>query len=320
LAAGSSASRGFTLVELLVVIAIIGVLIALLLPAVQAAREAARRSQCQNNLKQISLACLNHENTFKALPAGFTNWNTDVKHTWASYMLPYVEQGNMFVEIDFSVPSWYYGAATGWTNSPEWVARQFPFYLCPSDIGPGPGLHTEVSRFFAHGNYSGNAGIRPWWQAYQTENYTNLAIPEVARGPFEKVFGGENQGIPLSKVVDGTSNTVMVGEIRQFPGFDARGVLYLGSGCFYSHESTPNTAATDSVEWCTEEAVPEAPCTVQFSGSRGPFRQTARSKHVGGVQVAYCDGHVEFINNEIALTVWKSIATRNGGEATTSTN
>lgn len=93
---------GFTLVELLVVIAIIGVLVALLLPAVQAAREAARRTQCLNNLRQFSLGCLNHESATKRLPAGFTTRPSDgdVHHTWASYVLPYLEQGAMFGTIN----------------------------------------------------------------------------------------------------------------------------------------------------------------------------------------------------------------------------
>lgn len=307
----------FTLVELLVVIAIIAILVALLLPAVNAAREAARRSSCQNNIRQLGLGCLNHESATRRLPAGFTTWNNDVLHTWASYALPYLEEAAIFGQIDFSVPSWYPLVNSGFTTSPAWVSTQLPLFMCPSDHPPG--IHTDVSRWFAHGNYVANNGFRQWFQVRTLAQYRRDIEREIMqagvdkRGPFEKAFNLKNDGVPLRKIADGLSGTVLLGEVRQFPGFDSRGLLYLGS-CFYSHESLPNSAATDALEWCTTQVDPQAPCTLRYSASRGPWVQTSRSRHPGGVHVAYCDDHVSFIQDAVDLAVWRAISTRQGKE------
>jgi prepilin-type N-terminal cleavage/methylation domain-containing protein/prepilin-type processing-associated H-X9-DG protein len=337
-------SAGFTLVELLVVIAIIGVLVALLLPAIQAAREAARRNSCQNNLKQLTLGCMNHESSHRFLPSGFTSTKSgdDVLHTWASYILPYMEQATMFGQIDFTIPSWLPYANAGLTcpNRAPWTYTQLDIHLCPSDQPRN--VHTGSSRCFTHGSYLANQGWRRWRQIrskalYQTDLAAELnaappanspygnAYPD-KRGPFEKVFGAKNDGLPLRQITDGASNTVMLGEGRQFPGDDSRGLIYLGS-CFYSHEFPPNTAAQDSLEWCAPEGVgaddklgtlyPDAPCTEANSAARGPWIQTSRSMHPGGVQMSYCDGRVAYVTDAVDLYVWQSISTRAGEEVIT---
>ncbi len=327
--------RGFTLVELLVVIAIIGVLVALLLPAVQAAREAARRTQCSNNMKQMSLGCLNHESTYKKLPVGLNIWegvNNDVKHTWAAYALPYLEATTTFDTIDFSRASWaQLPDASG--QEPLWVRYQHSFYLCPSDIGPN--MHEGASARFAHANYAGNGGIMPWYQIGSADSNakSKAVIPPETRGPFEKVFTGDNDGIPLRRISDGLSQTSMLGEVRQFAGNDGRGVLYLGSGCFYSHYLPINARrdlppesewvtkgmgvdddlVMDSSEWCATTVQDEiAPCTTKFAPApqRGPFQQAARSHHPGGAHFAYCDGHVEFVADDISQSAYQAMATR----------
>ena len=317
----TSTNVGFTLVELLVVIAIIGVLVALLLPAVQAAREAARRSQCQNNVRQLTLGCLNHESALGKLPVGFdTIPNGDVKHTWAAYALPYLEAGALFDEIDLTIPSWQQDIGV---NARAWVRTQLDIHMCPSDLPKG--VHTGRSSTFAHANYLGNIGSKPWWQANISEERDRERLPDETRGPFERTFSRRNEGIELRRITDGTSKTALLGEVRQFAGFDVRGLLYLGTA-FYEHTHLPNAKATDFLEWCAEFngpgrrmvdsslRDPDAPCDTRTSSTRGPYQQAARSRHPGGVHIAFVDGHAEFINDGIDFCAWQALGTRAGGD------
>jgi prepilin-type processing-associated H-X9-DG protein len=291
-----------------------------LLPAVQAAREAARRSQCQNNIRQLGLGIINHESSMQRLPVGFsTSPSGDVQHTWAAYSLPYLEAAQIFDQIDLTIESWR--PYVSGRNLP-WVYTQLSIHLCPSDVGPK--VHTGVAAEFAHGNYLANQGIKPWWQANRTEAQSLCDIPEQTRGPFQREMTAKNRGLELRQISDGTSNTAMLGEVRQMPGFDARGLLYLGSA-FYSHEYLPNTNATDYQEWCAEfngagrRLIPETrdpsmPCDTANSASRGPYRQTSRSQHPGGVHVTFCDNHVEFITDDVDQVRWRAISTRAGAD------
>jgi len=329
-----TSKKGFTLVELLVVIAIIGVLVAMLLPAIQAAREAARRSQCTNNLRQLSLACLNHESNFQRLPAGFTSVDGDANtpvdsfHTWASYILPFLEQATVFGEIDFTIPAYRPWELRGRTceYGITWLDTQLDVHLCPSDQPRN--IHTGDARCFAHGNYLANQGWWHWWQRTNqsiydmrwNNHFNQTGIDK--RGPFEKVWGQANKGIQLRQITDGTSNTAMLGECRQYEGEDSRGVMYLGA-TVYSHENPPNARSQDLLEWCASVSGaddrqgllnPSAPCSEANSAARGPWTQPARSQHPGGVNVAFCDGRVQFASDDVSIDVWRAISTREGGE------
>lgn len=326
---------GFTLVELLVVIAIIGVLVALLLPAVQAAREAARRTQCSNNLRQFSLGCLTHEGAMKRLPAGFTTMpSSDTHHTWAAYVLPYLEQGALFSNIDFKIASWqaWQNLGSGDKQYPQipWLWTQLDIHLCPSDQPRN--IHTGEPRAFAHANYLANIGWPNEWPQMENQtqydtrqanlvknNASDAAQSGDLRGPFDKVFSPQNKGLPLKEITDGTSNTVMLGEVRQYPGRDGRGLLYLGSG-LYNHYYPPNTAALDRMEFCegnndlTGAINPSAPCSSEKGGPPRITAQTARSNHAGGVNVSFVDGRSTFVSDSVDVAVWRRISTRAGGE------
>lgn len=331
----------FTLVELLVVIAIIGILVALLLPAIQAAREAARRSQCLNNLRQLSIGCLLHESAQKRLPAGFTSMNppdTDVHHTWASYILPYLEEAAMFDTIDFKIPSWMAwhneGAVPRKPRKAIWLWTQLNIHLCPSDQPRD--IHTGIATVFAHASYLGNEGWASPWPQMESELEARMRIDDLKkisildqsgsadpRGPFQKVFNSKNEGIAIKAIIDGTNSTIMLGEVRQYEGEDSRGLLYLAS-CLYDQKYTPNTPALDEMEFCTQIGPaddkngtinPSAPCSSERGGGSRWTAQTSRSQHPGGVNVSFCDGHTTFVPDSVDLSVWRRLSTRAGQEA-----
>jgi|CXWL01.1.fsa_nt_gi prepilin-type N-terminal cleavage/methylation domain-containing protein len=195
--------RGFTLVELLVVIAIIGILVALLLPAVQAAREAARRMSCGNNLKQLGLALHNYHDTYKTFPPdaiwhgnakGTTGSATTVRnYTWIAMVLPFIEQGPLHDQIDFTRPALISLNAFQVNGSPG-IAVEIPSLICPSD----PGFNTPP-RGIGITSYAGNAG----WDAHRRK-FGDSALAGVF------TFYDNTR---FQDIVDGTSNTVAIGEV-----------------------------------------------------------------------------------------------------------
>jgi prepilin-type N-terminal cleavage/methylation domain-containing protein len=199
-------ARGFTLIELLVVIAIIAILIALLLPAVQQAREAARRTQCKNNLKQLGLALHNYHDTHGRFPPtqimvhynGPGNTNPVPRnHTWISLILPFLEQSNLYQAINFEAPM--HDPANGFQLLPNGrpiVSEVIPGLQCPSD--PAFSGDTGISHGMAHTNYAGNMG---WDWHYRG--------PHWAQGPFQN----GSPGTIIRDFKDGTSNTIMLGEV-----------------------------------------------------------------------------------------------------------
>src|SRR5947207_5852721 len=203
--------RGFTLIELLVVIAIIAVLIALLLPAVQAAREAARRTQCSNNLKQIGLAALQFEEVYKRLPPGAV-WSSSgtSKGSMYVYLLPYLEQSNLYGAFDLSQTSIDGSKFPG--SSTLIGSTVIPAFLCPSD--PHPKQYLTL----ASHNYAASRGPTdvfsnpscPCTNPWQSLTQAPLDDPQKFAGPFTRL----GTVVRLSEVTDGLTNTIFFGEVR----------------------------------------------------------------------------------------------------------
>ena len=305
----SSKRRGFTLVELLVVIAIIGVLVGLLLPAVQSAREAARRMQCTNNLKQIGLAMHNFHSTYQRFPPGYI-WAAPTlggnETTWLTHILNYVEQNNLVNTGSLTVDMSNAGNINETMNS-GFVA----FMKCPSDIDVGL-TSTATHKYRARGNYVGNSGVGP-----MTE-FDRVLQPARPLGVFYL-----NSLIRIGDITDGSSNTIIVSEIRKVvtasegtAGGDCRGVMHYPEGSTFQFNRPPNSLVPDELRslYCTNTN-PNVPCIGTFT-TFNPRRliMTARSSHTGGVNASLGDGSVRFVSNSIDLLTWQALSSPNGGE------
>ena len=306
----------FTLVELLVVITIIGILIALLLPAVQAAREAARRMQCSNNLKQNGLAVANFENQFKALPAGvfFTNNGTLVEASMWLVLQPFLEQANLMAIYDFTERP-YYNA-----NNLSVIKTHISSYICPSDDAAGRLSCDSYSRSnyvtcFGSTNFGG-----PNWTG--TNLWTNAGTGSLADSQILETDGvfrvqAKRTGRGMNEIKDGTSRTVMASELisgkhDNFPPdpTDSRGQWFYieMASSSYTHWLTPNSSAGDYMStYCVPE--PDMPCNPQSSMNMGTTYAAARSRHAGGVNAVFVDGHVEFFSDNIDSYVWRGLST-----------
>ena len=298
------AKRAFTLVELLVVIAIIGILIGLLLPAINAAREAGRRTQCSNNLRQWGLAILNYEQDHKALPAGVVYGSAGPSATVAggaigsqgayqrySFVInvwPYFEYGNLFKQYNFQYA--FYSPEnlplTGYVN---------PIYYCPDDKqGIWKGDKYAGRR---RGNYVVNWGYCDFFQTQPT----GLMI-----GPF-----GPNHRTTTQEITKGLSHCMMMAEVVQAPDTenDCRGDFFNSGGGYaqFMSMNAPNSGI-DSCQECTQALAAEAPCQ---SGT--PYYISARSRHPGGVNTEFCDGSQMFVPNTIDIAYWRSFSAKNAG-------
>ncbi|MEM8945364.1 MAG: DUF1559 domain-containing protein [Planctomycetota bacterium] len=317
--------RGFTLVELLVVIAIIGVLVALLLPAVQAAREAARRTQCINNLKQVGLAMHNYESARGVLPMGDLRQRTaatgiDSLGTWITLTMPYMENGNLYQSMDLTKPYYENGFADGDQTPNHHVFLEG--HQCPSDIEVDL-IQWNNARYGARGNYVGNVGWSdrdhgiwvddPDWRQgerpafalfpkgalrYQNDNGQTRVSNLLAFGPMMIA-----RGMRLREATDGTSNTIAASEIIKFEGDDTRGALHFGGGALYMHTYPPNFQADsdqdyDRTRFCGDLTPQESNC-VETGGYEGWHRLTARSNHPGGVHALFLDSSARFISDDV---------------------
>jgi prepilin-type N-terminal cleavage/methylation domain-containing protein/prepilin-type processing-associated H-X9-DG protein len=326
--------KAFTLVELLVVITIIGILIALLLPAVQAAREAARRMQCTNNLKQLALACHNFEAANGQLPYGrkYDLWDP---YTWTEFVLPQIEQQAVFDGF-WTLPQKGYVVVPDTTPSPLGpkgndarmrASRHTPIYefCCPSDFTPVANELSTAEYGYYRGNYRGctgsgdmygddvldeSTGVSSWWKG----------VFGVTHGQsFDKT---ESLGSRIADITDGTSNTLLLSE-GIVPGPTSGwggdfGETFYGNmgGSLFSAAQTPNSTAADQVHaMCPATAGDTGyPALCDEIGVDVGAHAAARSKHPGGVNAAMADGSVQFFSDNTNLVLWRGLGTRAGNE------
>jgi prepilin-type N-terminal cleavage/methylation domain-containing protein/prepilin-type processing-associated H-X9-DG protein len=313
---------GFTLVELLVVIAIIGMLVALLLPAVQAAREAARRSQCSNNMKQLGIAVQNYADVNRsALPAsGYSCcWGT-----WLVGLMPYIEQKNLFDQYKFfGAVQNQAGNAVSQTDTstrygglPNQVVtkQQIQAYTCPSDsITASPSIISGIT-FHNYVANNGNTTVnRTVTFGKKLDGKDNI----YGGAPFVWVTGWNSnpQVVRLADISDGLSNTVAFSETVQGRDGDLRGFAWWHSGSHFETYLTPNSNQPDileAIDYCKPLNISNPPCAAPTTAN--PQHIAARSRHPNGVQITMCDGSVRFVSNSVNLDVWRAAGTARGRE------
>jgi len=295
----------FTLVELLVVIAIIGVLVAILLPAVQAAREAARRMQCSNNLKQFALGSHNYHDIFKILPYSPSvdnrNQANAQRRNWIVALLPFIEEQNLYNQMDMKIQG------NKGVNM-EVVKKNLPIALCPSDGSAETPQVTELSQAFWTGGADTPAGLTSY--AANSGDHYNLTAgtgypPYYAndtydlstlRGPISRCACSA----PFSQIRDGTSHTLLYGEI--IPRWCAWHAWGLQSWSTTAHPINFKNYLAESMANSPDECI------------------TFRSMHPGGALFAICDGSVDFIPDTIDEVVYRALSSRSGGEVVQTPN
>lgn len=282
----STCRAGFTLVELLVVIAIIGILVSLLLPAVQAAREAARRMSCSNNMKQIGLALHNYESSHKRFPVG------SIQSNFISPLvavLPNLEQGNNFQLWNFSL-SLYHPFNTAVAN------QRIPTYLCPSMTLPREVPFLPAREVGGPNSYLLNEGSDDW-----------MATADGVFGLHWPSFGYRNPNRRFADITDGTSTTFFAGETV----YNYRDSLWPASAGA-PHAGTPRWGTARWAIGYTRISLGTTlfPFNVHSAAAMGGYA----SMHPGGGQFLYADGSVRFLSQNINVIAYRAAGTMNGGE------
>jgi Tfp pilus assembly protein PilE len=291
-------------VELLVVIAIIGILIALLLPAVQAAREAARRMQCSNNMKQIGLALHNYHDTNKRLPHGSMQL-TPSRWGWQPRLLAFMEGGAEFSQYDFTKASW---------QPPNWelVRQKHTMFLCPSDSLADEQLEEEEfaaptwvlyqSDYAACiGDYINTTGVG------ETPAFGNTGIVGSSRvaAPVRGMIGRWSWAADFGAVSDGLSNTILVGEC-------------IGALCIVQNFPTQCFATTaHPINYMNKDLMEKKPTYANTSNRRWDESIGFRSMHTGGAIFCRGDASVSFVSETIDGEAYRAAASREGGESKT---
>lgn len=329
--------RGFTLIELLVVIAIIAILIAMLVPAVQKVRAAAARTQCQNNMKQLALACHSYQDSERKLPVGVMmnnsvtapgQVNQNFGPNWAVLVLPYIEQSALYYTVSDSIGRYMTtNTENGWRSV---RGQKLSVMICPADLG-GETNYSGAGGGWARGNYGANAGPALLRSGSDGESgVTSGVSPMTARitspaGGLYPAAGyslepvmSVNYSKPLQKILDGTSNTVLIDELRIGPAAtDVRGTWAIGqcgaslaAGGGRGDSPYPNYSVSggDDIRDCTNTA--DMGCSAVHDNQQ----VSPRSRHTGGVNTAFCDGSVRFLFNTTGQTVWLLIHSANDGQ------
>jgi prepilin-type N-terminal cleavage/methylation domain-containing protein len=332
---------GFTLIELLVVIAIIAILIGLLVPAVQKVREAAARTQCLNNMKQVALGLHGYHDTFKKLPPAVmmdssvsnpATVNTNFGPNWLVMLLPHIEQGNLYKNAAQSVKNYMNNGDSTWRSV---ASTSIPLLICPSDPASGTAF-SGAGGTWARGNYACNAGPGMFWvggggeaglqvsggimaprvgtiSGYYSQPTTWIAAPVMTA----------NFGSKLNTIPDGTSSTVLIDEVRiGTAASDLRGTWALGqcgasilaaAGRIDTPYPNYSVSGGDDIENCFDDTASGMGCC----SSCGSWQTTARSKHSGGVCIAFADASVRFVSDSVGANTWFLMHSASDGQTYT---
>lgn len=304
--------RAFTLIEILVVITIIGILVALLLPAVQSAREAARRARCVNNLKQVGIALTAYESTHRCFPQG-RNGNNFSAH---SMILPYLDQIPLYNSINFVAETTSHNASEHISNRTA-QDTSLSVFLCPSDL--------IVPEWTGRNNYAGNGGFGVWWNGFngvfsdsassEVRSYIGLASVKDGASQTaamsEWVIGRPEERNPRGMMMK-TENFVAPDEYEEFVS-TCRDLSFKAGFFFWTKRGFWIVGAyNDSL---LTHDLPPNNHTCSMNGSLNYGAWTAGSRHAGdGANTLFLDGHVQFIRETVSLATWRAVSTRNGGE------
>ncbi len=332
--------RGFTLIELLVVIAIIAVLISLLLPAVQQAREAARRTQCKNNMKQLGLAIANYESTHSVFPPGRISDASTDWHSWTTLVLPYIDAGNIYNQYNYNVL---------WSASQNavMVGTKLPFYNCPSSpVDSGVDLNSANTPQPAAGNYTAIGSLSDkyylalGYSATASASNYSIYADKTQTAPRQGLFGKlkddpTNAKIRFASITDGASNTAAVIESSGNPywygankqqylpptydsapagptGADKEYAIVGGTYAYKGGTGWADPGRISGVKGCNAAGTQRG--GTPLKPINGCNDSEGYSFHTGGMHAVFGDGAVRFISENVDAKTWAALVTRAGGE------